>query len=54
MTIDPVVQTKFERNLTWERSWPKCFLALVATVEIILAIVRMKNNSIEKDNHVIR
>lgn len=39
MTVDPYVQAEFERNQTWERSWPKCFFAVIAVVEILLALV---------------
>ncbi|CAF1197581.1 unnamed protein product [Rotaria sordida] len=38
MIVEPEVQTQFERNLLWKRSWPRCFLACIATVEIILAV----------------
>lgn len=46
MTIEPAIQAQFERNLTWERSWPKCFLALLATVEIILGLVSTKKSTV--------
>ncbi len=39
--VEPAIQARFERNLTWERSWPKCFLGLLATLEIILALVKL-------------
>jgi len=41
MPVEPAIQAKFERNLIWERSWPKCFLAVLATVEILLALVKI-------------
>jgi len=39
MTVDPLVQARFERNLTWKRSWPRCFLGFAATVEIFIGLV---------------
>lgn len=50
MTIEPAIQAKFERNLTWKRSWPRCFLALIATVEILLGIVKLFLNSFSTFN----
>lgn len=41
MTVKSNTQVEFQRNLTWERSWPKWFLALLATVEILLALVEI-------------
>ncbi len=39
MTVDSVTQAKFERNLTWKRSWPRCFLGSLATVEVLMGLV---------------
>ena len=47
MTVDAGSQAKLERDHTWERSWPKCFFALVATVEILLALVWISSSLIK-------
>jgi hypothetical protein len=39
MPVDPPIQAKFERNLIWKRSWPRCFFGLAATLEIFLGLV---------------
>jgi hypothetical protein len=40
MVVEPAVQAKFERNLAWKRSWPRCFLGFVATLEILIGLVK--------------
>jgi len=39
MPVDPPIQAKFERNLLWKRSWPRCFLAYAASTEILMGLV---------------
>jgi hypothetical protein len=39
MAVDPPIQAEFERNLTWKRSWPRCFLGLIATIEVLMGLV---------------
>jgi len=39
MTVPPALQAQFERNLAWQKSWPRCFFALSASVQVVLGIV---------------
>ncbi|CAF1031580.1 unnamed protein product [Rotaria sordida] len=39
MAIDPIIQAEFERNLSWKRSWPRCFLGSIASIEMFLGLI---------------
>jgi hypothetical protein len=41
MPIEPAIQANFERNIIWERSWPRCILAIIAIVELMLGLVKL-------------
>ncbi|CAF5133207.1 unnamed protein product [Rotaria sp. Silwood1] len=39
MVVDPIIQAEFERNLSWKRSWPRCVLGSVASIEIFVGLI---------------
>lgn len=47
MALDPILQAKIEKDLVWKKSWPRCFLSLMTSFEILLGVVRLfSRNSI--------
>ncbi|CAF0910691.1 unnamed protein product [Adineta steineri] len=39
MAMEPVIQAEFERNYAWKRSWPRCFIAFLAALEMLLGLI---------------
>ncbi|CAF2469618.1 unnamed protein product [Rotaria sp. Silwood2] len=39
MTVDPIIQAEFERNLSWKRSWPRCLLGSIASIEAFIGVI---------------
>lgn len=42
MTGEQGSHAEYERNMAWRRSWPRCFLGLMASFLIIDTVVRKK------------
>jgi len=39
MSAEKGAQQQSERDHTWARSWPKCFIGMIGTIQILLSLV---------------